>query len=221
MKRILILMLAAISLLSISCATSKFFSGRASDIDDIALIEPYAYITDAIGDWSTKYLEVPSRINQELVKDIVISMGLPVRETVSMHHTQQSTTDIWMRHLVDMSSTTAKELVVPDEILDAVLESGCRYGMVVSDVGYLKNPDEYNLEKGIETGGKVIDFIFNNELRIGSETDAFLNGMASVIFDSQSGKVVWFGSQPRRYKRNPVDRQNLTKQLGALLKDLK
>lgn len=221
MKRILIPLFAAISLLATSCATSKFFSGSATDMKDITLIEPYAYITDAFGDMPTEYQEVPSKINQELVKDLVISMGLPVRETISMQHNQQSSTAIWMRRLVDMSSATAKELVVPEEILSAVLESGCRYGMVVSDVGYLKNAKQYNLEKGIETGGKVIDFIFNNELNFGSDTDAFQNGMASLIFDSQSGKVVWFGSQPRRFKKNPVDKQNLTKQINALFKDFK
>ena len=49
-----------------SCNTSKFFSQKASDIQPIALVEPYSYITDAVGDFSTDYLPDASRFNQLL-----------------------------------------------------------------------------------------------------------------------------------------------------------
>ena len=206
-----------------SCGTSKFFSQKASDIQPIALVESYSYITDAVADFSTDYLPNASRFNQLLVTDIVNSL-MPIKKTVTVDFdaaNKDSKLGSWMYNLVDLSASSAQYLIVPDEIRKAVRESDCRYGLVITDVGYSKNADQLALEEGIEIGMKIADFIIYNSIDFSKETEAYLNGVFALVFDSQTGEVLWYGSRPRRYEYNPVDRQSLTEQLTKLFKDFR
>ena len=206
-----------------SCGTSKFFSQKASDIQPIALVESYSYITDAVADFSTDYLPNASRFNQLLVTDIVNSL-MPIKKTVTVDFdaaNKDSKLGSWMYNLVDLSASSAQYLIVPDEIRKAVRESDCRYGLVITDVGYSKNADQLALEEGIEIGMKIADFIIYNSIDFSKETEAYVNGVFALIFDSQTGETVWYGSRPRRYEYNPLDRQSLTKQLTKLFKDFR
>ena len=205
-----------------SCSTSKFFSQKASNIQPIALVESYSYITDAVADFSTDYLPDASRFNQLLVTDIVNSLGMPITNTVTVDFdvaNKDSKLGSWMYNLVGISTSRARHLIVPDEIRNAVRESGCRYGLLITDVGYSKNAGQLALEEGIEVGLKIADFIFNNNLDLSKETEAHLNGVYALVFDSQTGEAVWYGSRPRRYEYNPIERQSLTEQLTKLFKD--
>ena len=224
MRKNIIILLTTIPLILSSCASSRFFSQRASDIRPIALVEPYAYITDAVGDWSTKYLDDASRINQKLVAEIVASLGLPIEQTVPMeyHSAQSAQTDAWMRRLGDLGAAgAAKDLVIPDVIRDAVRKSGCRYGLLITDLGYLKNPDQYTFEKVLDAGMRVLDAVLNHEISFDSDAEAYLNGVFALIFDSTTGEIAWYGAQPRRYKKSPVDQRTLSDQLQALFKDFR
>ena len=207
-----------------SCGTSKFFGPKASDIQPIALVESYSYITDAVADFSTDYLPEASRFNQLLITDIVNSLGMPITKTVTVDFdaaNKNSKLSFWMYKLVDLPASSAQHLIVPDEIRNAVSKSGCRYGLLITDVGYSKNAKQLALEEGIEAGLKIADFIFNNNIDLTKETEAYLNGVYALVFDSQTGKVVWYGSRPRRYEYNPIDRQSLTLQLTKLFKDFR
>ena len=205
-----------------SCSTSKFFSQKASDIQPIARVESYSYITDAVADISTDNLTDATRLNQMLVTDSVNSLGIPNKKTVTVDFdaaNKNSKLGSWMYNLVDLSASKAQHLIVPDEIRNAVRKSGCRYGLLITDVGYSKNAKQLALEEGIEVGLKIADFIFNNNVDFSKETEAYLNGVFALVFDSQTGDVVWYGSRPRRYEYNQLDRQSLTKQLTSLFKD--
>ena len=205
-----------------SCSTSKFFSQKANDIHPIALVEPYSYITDAVADFTTDYLPDASRFNQLLVTDIVNSLGMPVNKTVTVDFdaaNKDSKWGSWMYNLVDLSASSAQYLIVPDEIRNAVRESGCRYGLLITDVGYSKNAKQLALEEGVEIGMKIADFILNNSISFSKETEAYVNGVFALIFDSQTGETLWYGKRPRRYEYNPLDRKSLTEQLTKLFKD--
>ena len=224
MKKRFLFLLIAVPMLFASCGTSKFFSGNASDLQPIALVEPYSYITDAVADFTTDYLPDASRFNQLLVTDVVNSLGMPIQKTVSVDFdaaNPKSKLGSWMYNLVDLSAASAQKLVVPAEIRDAVRESGCRYGLLITDVGYSKNARQYALEEGIEIGMKIADFIFNNSEDFSKETEAYVNGVFALVFDNQTGQVVWYGKRPRRYEYNPLDRESLTKQLTKLFADFK
>ena len=222
MKKPILILLLAVPMLFASCGTSKFFSQKASDIRPIALVEPYSYITDAVVDFSTDYLPDASRFNQLLVTDIVKSLGMPINKIVSVDFdaaNKNSKLGSWMYNLVDLSASSAQRLIVPDEIRNAVRESGCRYGLLITDVGYSKNAKQLALEEGIEIGTKIADFVLNNSISFSKETEAYVNGVFALVFDNQTGEVVWYGSRPRRYEYNPLDRQSLTKQLTKLFAD--
>jgi hypothetical protein len=224
MKKRFLFLLIAVPMLFASCGTSKFFSGNASDLQPIALVEPYSYITDAVADFTTDYLPDASRFNQLLVTDVVNSLGMPIQKTVSVDFdaaNPKSKLGSWMYNLVDLSAVSAQKLVVPAEIRDAVRESGCRYGLLITDIGYSKNARQYALEEGIEIGMKIADFIFNNSVDFSKETEAYVNGVFALVFDNQTGQVVWYGKRPRRYEYNPLDRESLTKQLTKLFADFK
>lgn len=207
-----------------SCSVSKFFNQKTSDIQPIALVESYSYITDAVADFSTDYLPDASRFNQLLVTDIVNSLGMPIKKTVAVDFdaaNKNSKLGSWMNNLADISISRAQYLIVPDEIRNAVRESGCRYGLLITDVGYSKNAKQLALEEGVELGMKIADFIFNNSIDLSKETEAYVNGVSALVFDSQTGEAVWFGRSPKRYEYDPLDRQSLTKQLTGLFRDFR
>ena len=64
----------------------------------------------------------------------------------------------------------------------------------------------------------MLGAILTDEVHLGSDTHAYLNGIFALVFDNQTGDVVWYGAQPCQYKKNPVDPASLTKQLTALFK---
>ena len=207
-----------------SCGASKFFNKKAFDIHPIALVESYSYITDAVADFSTDYLPDASHFNQLLITDIMTSLGMPITKTVTVDFeaaNKNSKLGSWMYNLIGISPNKAKNLVIPNEILKAVRESGCRYGLLITDVGYSKNAKQLALEEGVEIGLKIADYIINNSIDLSKETEAYLNGVEALIFDSQTGKTVWYGHSPRRYEFNPLDRQSLTKQLTSLFRDFR
>ena len=223
MKKHLFLLLA-VPMLFASCGTSKFFSESAADIRPMALVESYSYITDAVADFSTDYLPDASRYNQLLITDVVNSLGLPVQKTVSVDYdvaNPKSKLGSWMHHLLDLSASSAKNLTVPEEIRDAVRKSGCRYGLLITDVGYSKNADQYALEQGIEIATKVADFIINRSVDLSKDTEAHVNAVFSLIFDNNTGQVVWYGSRPKRYENDPLDRSSMMEQLTKLFADFK
>lgn len=221
MKRFPLLLAIACPLILASCGTSKFYSQNADSIRPIALVQPFSYLTDAIADFSTTYAEEPSKANNEILSETIAAVSLPVEKVVPFTYDYANSADkitVWMRQLADVSSGIARTLAVPTDIREAVRKSGCRYGMVLSDIGYVKNPSQYQVEQALEIGMKALDLIANNSLDLSKDTNAFVNGMFSLIFDSETGEIVWFGSCPRDYKHNPIDRANIKDQVTKLYK---
>lgn len=221
MKRIIFPLAIVAAMIFSSCATSKFYSQSASSVSPMALVQPCSYLTDAVGDFSTVYFESVSKVNNAILMETIPTMGLPIDKVVPFEFNCADKSDAtvrWMRHLGDVGKSGAKNLTVPADILDAVKGSGCRYGMVLADIGYVKNARQYKLEKAIETGMKIADALINNHIEISDDTEAYLNGLFSVIFDAETGKVVWFGTAPRSYKFNPLDEGDMKKQLTKLYK---
>lgn len=224
MKKHILFLLLAVPMLIASCASSKFYSTNADEIRPIVLVEPYSYITDAVFDFTTDYLPDASRFNQLLLTDIMNSSGMPIQETVSVDFdaaNPNSQLGSWMNGMMDLSTSKAKNLIIPAEIRDAVRQSGCRYGLLITDVGYSKNAKQYALEEGIDIAMKISDIIFNNSVDLSKDAEAYTNGISALVFDNQTGRVVWFGKRPRRYEYDPLDRSSLTKQLTKLFKDFR
>ena len=221
MKRILFPLAIVAALVFTSCATSKFYSLNASTVRPLALVQPCSYLTDAVGDFSTVYFESVSKANNAILMEAIPSLGLSIEKVVPFEFNCADKSDAtvrWMRHLADVGKSGAKDMTAPSDILAAVKGSGCRYGMVLSDIGYVKNARQYNLEKAIEAGVKIADAIVNNHYDLSDDTEPYLNGLFSVIFDAETGKVVWFGTAPRSYKFNPLDEGGMKKQLTKLYK---
>lgn len=222
MKKHLLFLLLAVPMFFTSCGASKFFTKEASDIRPVALVESYSYITDAVDDWATDYLPDASRLNQLLISDVVNSLGLPIEQTLSVDFgaaKPKSELGKWMYDLVNLSSSRARNLVIPAEIRNAVRKSGCRYGLLITDVGYSKNASQYALEQGIDIAMKITDIILNGNVDLSKNAEAYTNGVFALIFDNQTGDVVWYGKRPRRYEYNPLDRESLMKQLSKLFAD--
>ena len=221
MKRILFPLTILAALVFTSCATSKFYSQDAATVRPLALVQPCSYLTDAVGDFATDYYEPMAKINNAILMETIPTLGLPIEKVIPFEYNCADKSDAtvrWMRHLADVGKTGAKNMTVPSNILDAVKGSGCRYGMVLADIGYVKNARQYNIEKNIEMGMKIADFLINNHIELSDDTEAYLNGLFSVIFDAQTGEVVWFGTAPRSYKFNPLDEGDMKKQLTKLYK---
>ena len=221
MKRIIFPLTILATLVFTSCATSKFYSQDAATVRPLALVQPCSYLTDAVGDFATDYYEPVAKVNNAILMETIPTLGLPIEKVIPFEFNCADKSDAtvrWMRHLADVGKSGAKNMTVPSDLLEAVKGSGCRYGMVLADIGYVKNARQYNLEKAIEMGMKIADALINNHIEISDDTEAYLNGLFSVIFDAQTGKVVWFGTAPRSYKFNPLDCADMKKQLTKLYK---
>lgn len=221
MKRILSPLTILAALVFTSCATSKFYSQDAAMVRPLALVQPCSYLTDAVGDFATDYYEPVAKVNNAILMETIPTLGLPIEKVVPFEYNCADKSDAtvrWMRHLADVGKSGAKNMTVPSDLINAVKGSGCRYGMVLADIGYVKNARQYNIEKAIETAIKIADALINNHIEISDDTEAYLNGLFSVIFDAQTGKVVWFGTAPRSYKFNPLDGADMKKQLTKLYK---
>lgn len=221
MKRILFPLAILATLVFTSCATSKFYSQDASTVRPLALVQPCSYLTDAVGDFATVYYEPVAKVNNAILMETIPTLGLPIEKVIPFEFNCADKSDAtvrWMRHLADVGKSGAKNMTVPSDLINAVKGSGCRYGMVLADIGYVKNARQYNIEKAIETAIKIADALINNHIEISDDTEAYLNGLFSVIFDAQTGKVVWFGTAPRSYKFNPLDGADMKKQLTKLYK---
>ena len=221
MKRIIFPLAILAALVFTSCTTSKFYSQDAATVRPLALVQPCSYLTDAVGDFATDYYEPVAKVNNAILMETIPTLGLPIEKVIPFEYNCADKSDAtvrWMRHLADVGKTGAKNMTVPSNILDAVKGSGCRYGMVLADIGYVKNARQYNIEKAIETAMKIADALINNHIEISDDTEAYLNGLFSVIFDAQTGEVVWFGTAPRSYKFNPLDGVDMKKQLTKLYK---
>lgn len=221
MKKNLILLLLVLPLTLASCGTSKFFAGKAADVKDIALIQPYSYLTDAMGDFSLHFVEVPSKINSALLADIADDF-LPVQQVVEMgydYSDMKTPLNKWLRALPGLSPGEARETVLPAELLAAAKSSGAPYALILSDTGYVKDPDQYTAELVLENTVRVIDFLANDSLDLSKETEAYMNCVAAILIDTNTGKAVWYGSRPKSYKFNPLDRKSLQGQVEKLFKD--
>lgn len=221
MKRIIFPLTILAALVFTSCATSKFYSQDAATVRPLALVQPCSYLTDAVGDFPTDYYEPVAKVNNAILMETIPTLGLPIEKVVPFEYNCADKSDAtvrWMRHLADVGKSGAKNMTVPTDLIEVVKGSGCRYGMVLADIGYVKNARQYNIEKAIETGIKIADALINNHIEISDDTEAYLNGLFSVIFDAQTGEVVWFGTAPRSYKFNPLDGVDMKKQLTKLYK---
>ena len=221
MKRILSPLAILAALVFTSCATSKFYSQDAATVRPLALVQPCSYLTDAVGDFPTDYYEPVAKVNNAILMETIPTLGLPIEKVIPFEYNCADKSDAtvrWMRHLADVGKSGAKNMTVPSDLINAVKGSGCRYGMVLADIGYVKNARQYNIEKAIETAIKIADALIKNHIEISDDTEAYLNGLFSVIFDAQTGKVVWFGTAPRSYKFNPLDGADMKKQLTKLYK---
>ena len=221
MKRFVFPLAVVAALVFSSCASSKFYSQDASSVRPLALVQPCSYLTDAVGDFSTVYFESVSNVNNAILMEAIPSLGLPIEKVVPFEFNCADKSDAtvrWMRHLADVGASGAKNLTVPADILEVVKGSGCRYGLVLSDIGYVKNARQLNLEKALEAGMKIADALVNNHYDLSDDTEEHLNGLFSVIFDAETGKVVWYGTAPRSYKFDPLDGGDMKKQLTKLYK---
>ena len=195
MKRIIFPLAVLAALVFTSCATSKFYSQDAATVRPLALVQPCSYLTDAVGDFPTDYYEPVAKVNNAILMETIPTLGLPIEKVIPFEFNCADKSDAtvrWMRRLADVNAGSAKNMTVPSDLLEAVKGSGCRYGMVLSDIGYVKNARQYNIEKSIEMGMKIADFLINNHLELSNDTEAYLNGLFSVIFrrpDGRSGVV--------------------------------
>lgn len=221
MKKTSLLLLVLLPWMLISCGTSKFFAGKASDVKDIALIQPYSYLTDAIGNFSLHFIEEPSRSNSAILAELTAEL-LPVQQVVELaydYSDMQSPLNKWLRALPDLSSGKARETILPAELLAAARSCGAPYALILSDAGYVKDPDQYTAEVVLESTMRVIDFLANDSLDLTKETEAYMNTVAALLIDTRSGKAVWYGSRPKSNKFNPLDKSSMERQLLKLFKD--
>ena len=65
-----------------------------------------------------------------------------------------------------------------------------------------------------------MDLLFHNSLDLSKDAKAHVNGMFSLIFDSQTGEVVWYGVCPKDYKHDPLNSAHMQDQISKLYKAL-
>ena len=210
MKKIIIL--AAAALLLCSCATSRFFNKtKAADFNDIALVQPYSNVNIKTVK-ARVYSDSLSRVNRKIVTSAVQSLAIPIKTTV------QASDPEWMLRLYDIAPNHANWLQVPDVIRNAVTESGCRYGLLVTDVGYIMDRDAVIAEEVVDAGLTLLNYALTGKNYYYNTVVSCKNSIYAIIYDNQTGEVVWYGSIKSDEARNPLNRQTVNKQVTTLFR---
>lgn len=210
MKKIAIL--AAAALLLCSCATSRFFNKtKAADLNDIALVQPYSNVTFETLK-SRFYSDSLSTVNRGIVTSAINSLAIPVKTMVYASDPE------WMLRLADITPNHANWLQPPQAIRDAISASGCRYGLLVTDIGYIMDRNAVLVGEALDAGISLLNYALTGNMYFYNNVVTRRNSVYAVVYDNQTGEIVWYGSIKSDEDRNPLNRKTVNKQVTSLFR---
>lgn len=190
MKRISLLLLAAVSLATASCANVYEASSPLKEpVNDIVLIEPVSVIEYLTDDELVVIDDELSRESSEMVAAAIMSqpgfwhitddailMGNATQELIGFYHI-----------LRPLRKKLVPTIPIPESINEIIKASGHRYGMAVISGGFTRSRKNYTRE--------IVRDVALSILSLGSVIPVTYKNMfdsAVIIFDSKTESVVYF-----------------------------
>ncbi|MBP5505002.1 MAG: hypothetical protein J6X89_02735 [Bacteroidales bacterium] len=219
MRRILIVLLAAVALTS--CATARYYSefSPAAAANEMVLLEPVATHFYMDENDREQYSDSLTVVAESRMVDAANQLGLPVNCMMELDDAQRNEAIAFMQYLISRDNAAKGEVPIPG-ILDDMLESsGYRYGLILFE-------DGMNRDKGSYIRDAVIGLtvgIFLAVVTMGLFT-TYLYPMSAIstthaaILDSVTDKVVYYNYEQIE-ALDPLKPAYVTKQVREVMED--
>lgn len=198
-KRISLVAIAAIALLSGACSTTKYVAESAPVIDEITLVAPYCRVNVLERDNKFYYSDSLSFIGEMLIDAALESQGLPIRKVITVvGRSNQEALDHDYESIVDFRPGNLTNTRIPSALHAFLSTNSTRYALLVYSEGFVRsNP------------GAVL---FEGEIR-------YASNIYLMVADVRTGKIVYFKrSCPE--EADPLSARNIPKRVKYLLEGL-
>ncbi len=222
MKRKLRLFLANVAAVAAltSCATARFYSGfTPAAAGEMVLLGPVS--TQFYIDANDKefYSDSLSMASEELLSDVTVRLGMPVKEIFPLDSLQMEETVGFMRYLDAASEQKVGEAPIPSA-LDELLEAeGYRYGLLMYAEGMTRDRSRYVKD----AVGSTLLSVFIAVATLGLIVPyaipvAHTSAIYAAVLDSETNRVVFFNwSGPREV--SPLEEKHVRSQLADIFRD--
>ena len=227
MKRFSLCLLIVASISLFSCTTTKplISSVDVSQISELALLEPIAYISLIEQGNRAELNDSLSYESTILISDLIRNVtGMPFVESVIpddevTRRMLNSELEVYFTALENTKPKKRHEIEVPPTIITVLKANGYRFGLAVISEGFTRKKGNY--------GGQVAQSI-----AIGVATAILSGGMVAaypipvksrsniscIIIDAQTESAIFYNRQFKQ-DADPLEESHVLKQLNTIFKD--
>ena len=200
MKRISLVAIAVIALLSGACSTSKYVAESTPVIDEITLVAPYCRVNVLERNNKFYYSDSLSFIGEMLIDAALETHGLPISKvTTVVGRSNQEALDRDYESMVDIDPLTASNTRLPSALHAFLSLNATRYALLTYSEGFVRSNPKAYLEEG--------------QVRYAS--DIYL-----MLVDGRTGKIIYF-NRSRPEEADPLSPKDITRRIKYLLEGLK
>ncbi|MBO4844670.1 MAG: hypothetical protein J5490_08885 [Bacteroidales bacterium] len=213
MKRLTIILLAAVSLVAASCATYTASSALKEPVDDLVLLEPISIIQYFTQEDMVIVDNDMSVESSEMVQESILARPGYFHVTDDAILTPQAQEDLvnFTNYVRGLSKKAIPAMPIPKSIREIIESTGHRYAMAVVSGGFTRNKKNYRravvrgLAISILSLGSVVTVPYKNVFN-----------STVVIFDTKTDQVIYYNPVDPR-TMDPMDRSRVDNYLTALV----
>ena len=215
-KRLLLVLSAALML--ISCSASRYYSDytREDITEDLAFLGPASAIVYMDKDNRRVFDDSLSLASEELICRLTQEIGVPVAERITLNDEQKGEAAAFLSHLKSKSAKERGNVPIPQS-LDYLLESsGHRYGIVLFENGMVRDPKGIYKDMAVSaTVAIIVAIISLGTIIMYSVPYTNISDVTLAVLDSQTDKIVFYNANSSE-DTDPLNEKALSYQLKSL-----
>ena len=229
MKLFKVFPLLGIALLACACGSARYTASGVSldDIDQFALLHPYAYVK-AYDAHNKVYYDGPdSKIATNMITGIIESERFPFTETIPVAYEDDQTDDLsWITNLPWVDAKKTDRLRVPKDFTRLIKESGCRYGVVVYARGFIRSREALQREAILRGASMILNSLVEERTGVRNVTNSaynvksapYGNDMYLAVIDAEEERVVYFVKEISPFYSHPTNGHDVNALVHKVLK---
>lgn len=200
MKRISLVAIAVIALLSGACSTPKYVAETTPVIDEITLVAPYCRVNVLETNGKFYYSDSLSFIGEMLIDAALETNGLPISKVVTVvGRSNQEALDRDYESMVDIKPGNLTNTRVPSALHAFLSLNATRYALLTYSEGFVRS---------------------NPKAHLGEDQIRYASDIYIMLADGRTGKIIYFNrSCPE--EADPLGAKSITKRIKTLLEGLK
>lgn len=195
-KRIKLVALAAVVLLSGACSTSKYVAESAPVVNEITLVAPYCRVNVLESNNKFYYSDSLSFIGEMLIDAALESQGLPISKVITVvGRSNQAALDRDYESMVDFQPGNLANNRIPSALHAFLTTNSTRYALLVYSEGFVRSRAAAYLDNGLP---------------------AYASNIYLMVADVRTGKVIYFNrSCPE--EADPLSAKTISRRVKYLL----